>query len=98
MITCGFYFLRLGSRIAIICGTPVTRQSTENIIQTVRELPPGERVMVLAPIVRGRKGEFKKELDGVRTAGFSRVPALMAKCVRLMKTSHSTSAKIIRLI
>ena len=54
------------------CGTPVTRQSTENIIQTVKELPPGERVMVLAPIVRGRKGEFKKELEGVRAAGFPR--------------------------
>ncbi len=54
------------------CGIPVTRQSTENIIQTVKELPPGERVMVLAPIVRGRKGEFKKELDGVRAAGFPR--------------------------
>ena len=54
------------------CGTPVTRQSTENIIQTVKALPPGERVMVLAPIVRGRKGEFKKELEGVRAAGFPR--------------------------
>ncbi len=54
------------------CGTPVTRQSTENIIQTIKELPPGERVMVLAPIVRGRKGEFKKELDGIRATGFTR--------------------------
>jgi excinuclease ABC subunit A len=54
------------------CGRPVSRQSTEQIIQSVRELPEGERVMILAPIVRGRKGEFKKELEKLRTSGFTR--------------------------
>src|SRR5213075_1988463 len=43
------------------CGQQITRQSTEQIISSVLDLPEGERVMILAPIVRGRKGEFRKE-------------------------------------
>ncbi len=54
------------------CGRPVSRQSTEQIIQNIRELPEGERVMILAPIVRGRKGEFKKELERLQKGGFTR--------------------------
>src|SRR5579883_2574015 len=41
------------------CGAPITRQSVEQIIENVLSLPEGERVMILAPVVRGRKGEFK---------------------------------------
>ena len=44
------------------CGAAITRQSVDQILQDVRSLPEGERAMILAPIVRGRKGEFKKEL------------------------------------
>src|SRR5262245_160762 len=54
------------------CGRPVSRQSTEQIIQNILELPEGERVMILAPIVRGRKGEFKKELEKIQKSGFTR--------------------------
>jgi excinuclease ABC subunit A len=54
------------------CGRPVSRQSTDQIIQNIRDLPEGERVMILAPIVRGRKGEFKKELEKLRKSGFIR--------------------------
>jgi excinuclease ABC subunit A len=54
------------------CGRPVSKQSTDQIIQHVKELPEGERVMILAPIVRGRKGEFKKELEKLLKAGFTR--------------------------
>src|ERR671915_822714 len=52
------------------CGLPITRQSTEQIVQNVLGLPEGERVMVLAPLVRGRKGEFKKELEKLAKDGF----------------------------
>src|SRR5213595_3080660 len=45
------------------CGVPITRQSVDQILQSVLALPEGERVMILAPVVRGRKGEFKKELE-----------------------------------
>lgn len=54
------------------CGRPVSRQSTDQIIQSVKELPEGQRVMILAPIVRGRKGEFKKELEKLQKSGFAR--------------------------
>jgi excinuclease ABC subunit A len=54
------------------CGREISRQSSEQIVQRVMELQPDERVMILAPIVRGRKGEFKKELDKLVQQGFSR--------------------------
>src|SRR5512145_1571140 len=54
------------------CGRPVSRQSTDQIIQNIKELHEGERVMILAPIVRGRKGEFKKEIEKLQKSGFTR--------------------------
>ncbi len=45
------------------CGAPITKQSQEQIVSNILTLPEGERVMILAPVVRGRKGEFKKELE-----------------------------------
>ncbi|PYS89748.1 MAG: excinuclease ABC subunit A [Acidobacteria bacterium] len=54
------------------CGAQITRQSVEQIVLSVLSLPEGERVMVLAPIVRGRKGEFKKELEKLAKDGFLR--------------------------
>ncbi|MFP5248553.1 MAG: excinuclease ABC subunit UvrA, partial [Acidobacteriota bacterium] len=52
------------------CGRPIARQSAEQIVQRVMELGRGERVTVLAPIVRGRKGEFKDLLDELDQQGF----------------------------
>ncbi|HZP22972.1 MAG TPA: excinuclease ABC subunit UvrA [Terriglobales bacterium] len=54
------------------CGRPISRQSADQIVQRVMELDPEERVMILAPIVRGRKGEFKKELDYLIQQGYTR--------------------------
>ncbi|MEP7149618.1 MAG: excinuclease ABC subunit UvrA [Acidobacteriota bacterium] len=54
------------------CGEPITRQSVEQIVFGILSLPEGERVMILAPIVRGRKGEFKKELEKLHKEGFVR--------------------------
>lgn len=54
------------------CGQPITRQSVDMIVSGILELPDGERVMVLAPVVRGRKGEFKKELEKFHKDGFVR--------------------------
>jgi excinuclease ABC subunit A len=45
------------------CNAPITRQSLDQIVAGILDLPEGERVMILAPIVRGRKGEFKKEIE-----------------------------------
>jgi len=54
------------------CGRAVSRQSAEHIVSRVMSLTPEDRVMVLAPIVRGRKGEFKKEMDKLMQQGFTR--------------------------
>jgi len=54
------------------CGSPITRQSVEQIVAGILALPEGERVMILAPIVRARKGEFKKELEKLHKDGFVR--------------------------
>src|ERR1700729_3810605 len=54
------------------CGRAISRQSAEQIVQRVMALTPEDRVMVLAPIVRGRKGEFKKEMETLVKHGYSR--------------------------
>src|SRR4030088_1453959 len=54
------------------CAKPISRQSTEQIVQRIMALDNDERIMVLAPLVRGRKGEFKKELEKVAKDGFLR--------------------------
>jgi excinuclease ABC subunit A len=54
------------------CGRAITRQSADQIVARVMELKTDERVMLLAPIVRGRKGEFKKELEKLAQHGFTR--------------------------
>ena len=56
-----------------LCGREIASQSLERIVDMVMLSPNEERVNVLAPIVRGRKGEFKKELAGLRTRGFTKV-------------------------
>ncbi|MGC1462780.1 MAG: excinuclease ABC subunit UvrA [Terracidiphilus sp.] len=52
------------------CGRPIARQTAEQIVQRIFELGQGERVTVMAPIVRGRKGEFKDLLDQLDQQGF----------------------------
>src|SRR5579872_4876 len=54
------------------CGIEISRQSTEQILQQVMALKQEERVMILAPMVRGRKGEYKKELEKLSRQGFVR--------------------------
>src|SRR5213083_2620124 len=64
---------RVGKPHCPICGRPIVGQSAEQIIDQVMELADGTRFMVLAPIVRGRKGEYGKLLDELRADGFARV-------------------------
>ena len=54
------------------CGKPIARQSTEQIVQAVLALKPDDRIMVLAPVVRGRKGEYRKELEKYAKEGYVR--------------------------
>ena len=52
------------------CGRPITRQTADQIVQRIMQLGTGERVTVMAPVVRGRKGEFKELLDQLDQQGF----------------------------
>ncbi len=54
------------------CGKAIARQSTEQIVQAVTALKPEDRIMVLAPVVRGRKGEYRKDLEKYAKQGFVR--------------------------
>ncbi|MBV8052521.1 MAG: excinuclease ABC subunit UvrA [Acidobacteriaceae bacterium] len=65
-------FASIGSPHCPKCGRAIARQSAEQIVQRVMSLTPEDRVMVLAPIVRGRKGEFKKEMEKLVEHGFTR--------------------------
>ncbi|WP_044934776.1 excinuclease ABC subunit UvrA [Pseudacidobacterium ailaaui] len=52
------------------CGRPISRQTHEQIVERILSLAPGERVTIYAPVVRGRKGEFKDLLDELDQQGF----------------------------
>jgi excinuclease ABC subunit A len=62
----------IGTPHCPLCGNEISRQTTEQILQHVLELRPDERIMVLAPVVRGRKGEYKKDLEKLARQGFVR--------------------------
>ncbi len=64
---------RVGKPHCPVCGRPIVGQSAEQIIDQAMELAEGTRFMVLAPVVRGRKGEYGKLLDELRADGFARV-------------------------
>src|SRR5436189_5806303 len=65
-------FANIGVPHCPSCGKEISSQSLERIVDMVMLYPQDERINVLAPIVRGRKGEFKKELAGLRARGFTK--------------------------
>ncbi len=66
-------FARIGRMHCPVCDREISRQTVEQIVDQVYELPEGTRIMVLGPLVRDRKGEHEKLLVGARQAGFVRV-------------------------
>jgi excinuclease ABC subunit A len=65
-------FARAGIPHCPECGREVARQSAQEIVETVEALPEGARILVLAPLVRGRKGTHQAVLEEIRKAGFVR--------------------------
>ncbi|MGA3098597.1 MAG: excinuclease ABC subunit UvrA [Bryobacteraceae bacterium] len=55
-----------------VCGNPISCQTTGQILQQVMALKSGERIMVMAPVVRGRKGEYRKDLEKLARQGYVR--------------------------
>ncbi|MGE5574338.1 MAG: excinuclease ABC subunit UvrA [Bacteroidota bacterium] len=66
-------FARIGRPHCPKCGKPITQQTVQQIVDQVMALGEGTRVQVLAPIIRGKKGEHKKVIEDVRKEGFVRV-------------------------
>jgi excinuclease ABC subunit A len=65
-------FARVGRPHCTNCGRPIGRQTSDQIVDQVMELPEGTRFQVLAPMVRGRKGEYEKLLGDLARRGFPR--------------------------
>jgi excinuclease ABC subunit A len=65
-------FARVGIPHCPVCGREVTRQSAQEIVDAVEALPEGSRLMILAPVVRGRKGVHQSVLEEIQKAGFVR--------------------------
>ena len=65
-------YTRIGKPYCYNCGSLIAKQESKEIIQAVLSLPQGTRLQVLAPIVRDRKGEYRKELQQMRREGFIR--------------------------
>ncbi len=66
-------FARLGTPHCPECGRVIERQTTDQVADKVLEVAEGRRVLVLAPVVRGRKGEYQKLFEDLRRGGFSRI-------------------------
>ena len=66
-------FARVGHPHCPVCGREIHKQTVEQMADRVERLPEGSRLLVLGPVVRGRKGEYHQLLEDVRRQGFSRV-------------------------
>ncbi len=66
-------YARVGIPHCPVCGREISRQSVDQIVDKILELPEGTRIQIMSPIVVGRKGEYVKELENARKSGFVRV-------------------------
>jgi excinuclease ABC subunit A len=66
-------YARIGHPHCPVCGREVQRQTVDQMSDHVEKLPKGTKIMVLGPIVKGRKGEYRSLIDDVRKSGFVRV-------------------------
>ena len=97
-------FARCGDPHCFKCGNPVQTQTIQQICDQIMAYPPGTRFSILAPVVRGKKGEYQKELAEYRGKGFVRAKidgaeTSLAETIRLKKThKHDISVYIDRLV
>lgn len=66
-------YARIGKPHCPKCGKEIRRQTVDEIVDRVLELPEGSKILVHAPVVRGRKGEYVKELNSYKKSGYGRV-------------------------
>ena len=65
-------FARAGIPHCPVCGRVVVKQSAQEVVDQIQKLPEGTRVLILSPLVRGRKGTYQAVFDEIRKAGFTR--------------------------
>lgn len=65
-------YTRIGKQYCYNCGSIITKQESSDIMHSIMSLPEGSRIQILAPIVRDRKGEYRKEFQKMRREGFIR--------------------------
>ena len=66
-------FARVGHPHCPQCGREITVQTVQQIVDAIQNIPPGTRIMILAPLVKDRKGEYQSVFDDLRKAGYARV-------------------------
>src|SRR4030043_318118 len=66
-------FARIGEPFCPQCGSPISSQTLKQMTETLLRLPKGTLLVILSPMVRGKKGEYRKELEEIRRDGFVRV-------------------------
>jgi excinuclease ABC subunit A len=76
-------FARVGHPHCPKCGREITSQTVEQIVDAIKNLPEGKRILVMAPLVKDRKGEYQAVFDDLRKQGYVRV--------RIDKTTHDLS-------
>jgi excinuclease ABC subunit A len=66
-------YARIGRPHCPTCGKPISQQTVEQMVDTILQMPEGTRIQVLAPLVRGRKGEHEKIFEDIRKGGYVRM-------------------------
>jgi len=65
-------YARVGTPYCWKCGRKISQQTVEQVVDTVLELPKGSKIQILAPLIKGRKGEYKEVFDQIKREGFIR--------------------------
>ncbi len=66
-------YANIGIPYCYVCGKPITKQTVDQIVDRIMELPADTKFLVLAPVVRGRKGEYQKVFESIKKDGYIRV-------------------------
>jgi excinuclease ABC subunit A len=97
-------YARVGTPHCYNCGREISSQSSEQIVDSIMEIPEGARIQILAPLVRGRKGEYTKLFEEAAREGFARVRVdgetkeLRDKIVLDKKRKHTIEVIVDRLV
>jgi excinuclease ABC subunit A len=85
-------YARIGVPHCPTCGTPIERQTSDQIVDRILDLPEGTKFQVLAPVVKGRKGEYGKLLEDLKREGFARarVDGQVRGTTRISSSTRST--------